>query len=86
MNAAFFEVNFRNTGVLNNVEFFVMWRDLEHKMQEMGLVGRYPLPDRELKTLFGIYDDYNGFTEGVTLDDFINCRSYINKQLKDKQA
>jgi len=77
-------VNFQGNGVLNNIQFFVMWRALEDKWSRQGLVTR-DLPDREMAFLFYIFEDYNQDSDGVTLNDFIECRALLYKKVRSKR-
>ena len=72
----FKSVDSNNDGLINNIEFFVMMRALEEKWRRQGLV-RPPTPDRELNTLYSIYNDFNSTHKGVTLEEFIECRDMI---------
>ena len=85
---AFDSINFNfinNKGRINNIQFFVMWRELEKKWLEQGVVARIPIPDRELVKYFEIFDDFNSAYFGVSYEDFNECRAMIIKRAKDKR-
>ena len=83
--AAFETVDFKKTGLINNIQFFVMWRELEKRWRDQGVIARIPIPDRELVKYFEIFEDFNSGYEGVTLEDMIECRAMINKKAKAKR-
>ena len=55
----FSAVDFDEDGIINNIQFFVMWRELEEKWRRQGLINRSPTPDRELNAMYSVFDDYN---------------------------
>lgn len=62
-----------------------MWRELEKRWRDQGVIARIPIPDRELVKYFEIFEDFNSGYEGVTLEDMIECRAMINKKAKAKR-
>ena len=74
-------MDFDDDGIINNIEFFVMWRELEEKWSRQGLVNRSPTPDRELNVMFGVFDDYNAAYDGIILEDFIECRVLLHEKI-----
>ena len=60
ISECFGSVDFKKTGLLNNIQFFVMWRDLEKRWREQALLVRTPVPDRELAALYRLFNDFDG--------------------------
>ena len=60
-------VDLDGDGVINNIQFYVLWRALEEKWERQGHIIRSPTPDRELKLLYELFYDYNRHSEGVCL-------------------
>ena len=81
VTVCFQAVDFDDDGIINNIEFFVMWRELEEKWRKQGLVNRSPTPDRELNAMFGVFDDYNAAYDGIILEDFIECRVLLHEKI-----
>ena len=75
-------VDLDGDGIINNIEFYVLWRALEDKWERLGHVVRTPTPDRELKLLYELFYDYNDATAGVTQQDFIECRELIYRHVQ----
>ena len=69
-------------GIINNIEFYVLWRALEEKWERLGHVIRSPTPDRELKLLYELFYDYNNASAGVTQEDFVECRELIYRHVQ----
>ena len=61
-----------------------MWRALEDKWRKQGLVTR-ETPDRDLAALYSIFNDFNYQHDGVTLQDFLECRVLMLRQIKMKR-
>ena len=74
-------VDFDDDGIINNIQFFVMWRELEEKWSRQGLVNRSPTSDRELNAMFGVFDDYNAAYDGIILEDYIECRALLQEKI-----
>ena len=83
---AFEQVDFDCFGALNNIKFFVFWRDLEFRWRRQGIVVRPHFTDAELVKLFNVYADYNSETDGITLDDFFECRATVNKGIANRHG
>ena len=85
LKVAFESIDFKKIGFINNIQFFVMWRELEKKWSEQGIVTKNPSPDRDLVKYFEIYEDFNNQYFGVCLEDLIECRAMIIKRARDKR-
>ena len=83
INEEFSNVDWKNTGIINNIQFFVLWRELEVKWLRSGQILMV-LTDRQMGFLFTIFDEFNANTKGVTLEEFLECRSTINKMAQGK--
>ena len=77
-NQEFLNVDWKNTGVIKNIQFFVLWRELEAKWLRAGHILMV-LTDKQMGILFNIFDEFNEITKGITLEEFLECRSTINK-------
>ena len=55
----------------------MLWRALEEKWERQGFVVKSPTPDRELKKLYELFADFNKDSEGVTEQDYVECREMI---------
>ena len=60
----------------------MLWRALEEKWERQGHIIRSPTPDRELKLLYELFYDYNKASEGVTLEDYVECRELIKTHVQ----
>lgn len=79
---AYKSVEDKESGLINNIQFFVMWRELEQKYTEQGIIARVPIPDNELVAYFEVFDDFNSNYHGVKLDDFFECSAMIKQKLE----
>ena len=63
----------------------MLWRALEEKWERQGFVVKSPTPDRELKKLYEIFADFNSESEGVTEQDYVECRELIQQHVQIKR-
>ena len=73
MSQAFFEADWKHKGVLNNVQFFVLWRDLEERWIRAGQLIQV-LTDAQMGLLYKLINEFDRSeveVAGVTLDDII---------------
>jgi len=84
--SAFESVDFKKQGLINNIQFFVMWREFEGLSKQLGVIDNSPVPDSELVQFYEIYEDFNSQYEGISLKDILECRAMIMKKAKAKRS